>query len=262
MNLKIITIACLLAISAITLCQEQSEINLTDAKGLKQGHWIKKYPDGNVMYEGYFHDDHPAGEFKRYYEDKTLKSVLVYSNDGKEAAATIWHPNGFISSKGKYVNQLKEGKWQFFSSLTEGYLICEEIYSKNLKNGPSLKFYRDSTAAEKVIYSNDIKQGEWLQYYSNGTVCLRSNYLDDKINGPFEVWFENGTLEISGQYKNDTKDGIWHIYNKDGSVRYKVEYHLGVTKDRQMDIDESEYLDSLEKNKGKISDPEKSGIMR
>ena len=36
----------------------------------------------------------------------------------------------------------------------------------------------------------------------------------------------------------------------------------GVTKDRQMDIDESDFLDSLEKNKGKIADPEKTGVIR
>jgi hypothetical protein len=45
-------------------------------------------------------------------------------------------------------------------------------------------------------------------------------------------------------------------------LKYKIEYQEGVTQDNQMDIDESDYLDSLEKNKGKIADPEKSGIIR
>ena len=92
------------------------------------------------MYDGFFKDDHPVGEFKRYYEDNTLKSLLVYSEDGKEAIASIYHPNGYISSKGKYINQMKEGKWQFFSISTDGYLISEENYSKNLKNGLLLNF--------------------------------------------------------------------------------------------------------------------------
>ena len=262
MILKIVTIASLLTISAVSLCQTQTEINITDPKGLKQGHWIKKYPNGSVMYDGVFKDDHPVGEFKRYNENKTLKSVLIYSSDGKEATATIYHPNGYISSKGKYINQLKEGKWQFFSSYTEGYLICEEIYLKNLKNGLSIKFYPDSTVAERITYVNDVKQGDWMQYYPNGSICLRSKYLNGKINGLYEVWFENGSIEISGQYKNNIRDGLWQIFNKDKSVKYKLEYLLGETKDRQMDIDESEYLDSLEKNKGKIADPEKSGIIR
>jgi antitoxin component YwqK of YwqJK toxin-antitoxin module len=262
MNLKIIAIAFLLAISAMAACQPEAEINKTDQQGRKQGHWIKKYPNQSVMYDGIFKDDHPIGEFKRFYEDKKLKSVLNYNDDGTEATAIIYHPNGYVSSKGKYVNQLKEGKWQFFSMDLDGYLICEEIYSKNLRNGPSLKFYPDGKLSETLNYVNDIKDGEWIQYYANGSQCLKSIYVKGKINGKFEVWFENGKIEFSGHYKNDLKEGLWYIYKKDGTLKYKIEYQAGYTKDRQMDIDESDFLDSLELNKGKIADPEKTGVIR
>lgn len=262
MNLKLITIALFLAISTMAVCQTDAALNITDLKGMKQGHWIKKYPNGSVMYEGVFKDDHPIGEFKRYFENATLKSQLIYSPDGKEAEATMYHPNGNIASKGKYISQMKEGKWQFFSLMQRGYLICEELYSKNRKNGPSLKFYPDSTVADRVNYINDVKAGEWIQYYPNGIVCLKSNYLNGKINGKFEVWFENRKIEFSGQYKNDARDGKWLIYNNDGSVKYQIEYQAGFAKDRQLDINESDYLDSLEKNKGKIADPEITGIIK
>jgi antitoxin component YwqK of YwqJK toxin-antitoxin module len=261
MNLKIVTIAFLLTISAMATCQTETEINTTDQQGKKQGHWIKKYSNENVMYDGFFKDDHPVGEFRRYYENKTLKSLLIYSGDGKEVVATIYHPNSNISSEGTYINEKKEGKWKFFSAFINGYLICEELYSGNLKNGLSLKFYPDSTVAERVTYINDVRQGEWISYYPNGAICLKSNYLNGKINGKFEVWFENGRIEFSGQYKNDARDGLWHIYKDDGTIKYELEYLAGVTKNRQMDIDESDYLDFLEKNKGKIADPEKTGVI-
>jgi len=256
MILKIITITSLLYISAMAICQTETDINKTDPQKRKQGHWIKKYPNEFVMYDGFFKDDHPVGEFRRYYENKTLKSLLIYNDDGTEAIATIYHPNGYISSKGIFVNQMKEGKWQFFSAIIKDYLISEEHYSKNLKNGLSIKFYPDSTVAEKVNYINDIRQGEWIQYYPNGSICLKSNYLNGKINGKFEVWFENGSIQFSGQYKNDSRNGPWVIYNNDGTIKYKLEYLEGYTKERQLDIDESDYLDSLEKNRGKIADPE------
>lgn len=261
MKIKIITIVCILLISVTAICQPVTEINKTDLQGRKQGHWIKKYPDQSIMYDGFFKDNHPTGEFKRYDENQTLKSVLVFNNEGTEALATIYHPNGYIASKGEYINQQKEGKWQFFSRSISGYLICEEYYSKNKKNGLSVKFYPDSTVAERITYIDDIKQGEWIQYHRNGAVSLKSNYLDGKINGRFEVWFDNGQIEFSGQYKDDTRDGLWYIYKKDGALKYKLEYVSGVTNDRQMDIDESDYLDSLEKNKGKTPDPEKNGII-
>jgi antitoxin component YwqK of YwqJK toxin-antitoxin module len=94
------------------------------------------------------------------------------------------------------------------------------------------------------------------------TVCLKSNYLNGLLNGKYEVWFENGNIQFSGKYKDNTRDGLWFIYTKDGILKYKLEYLYGVTKDRQLDIDESDYLDFLEKNKGKIADPEKTGIIR
>ena len=262
MNLKTLIITSLLAVSVCASSQTETKNNISDQQGKKQGHWIKKYPDGSIMYDGYFKDDHPVGEFRRYFENKSLKSVLVYSEDGKKATATIYHPNGNISSKGTYNSQMKVGKWQFFSEFTSGYLISEEYYSENLRNGSSVKFYPDSTIAEKLTYLNDIKQGEWIQYYPSGAICLKSNYLNGKINGKFEVWFENGRIAFSGQYKDDSKEGLWVIYNNDGTIKYKLEYQAGVTKDRHIDIDESDFLDSLENNRGKIADPEKTGVIR
>jgi antitoxin component YwqK of YwqJK toxin-antitoxin module len=73
------------------------------------------------------------------------------------------------------------------------------------------------------------------------------------------VRFENGIPEITGSYKNNFREGKWIIYNEDGTKRYELNYEGGVTIDRQMDIDSSEIIDNLEKNKGKIADPEKTG---
>jgi antitoxin component YwqK of YwqJK toxin-antitoxin module len=261
MNIKAITFGTLILISSLAFCQTETEINKTDQLGRKQGHWIKKYPNQSVMYDGIFKDGHPVGTFRRFDENNRLTSLLIYSDDGKEATASVYHPNGYISSKGKYINQLKEGKWQFFSIAINGHCISEEYYSKNLRNGISVKFYPDSTIAEKIAFVNDKKEGEWVQYYPGGAVSLRSSFLNDKVNGKYQIWFENGRLELSGIYKNDVRDGLWQIYNTDGTIKYTMQYDDGVTKDRQMDIDVSNYMDLLEKNKGKIADPEKTGII-
>jgi antitoxin component YwqK of YwqJK toxin-antitoxin module len=261
MNLKIIIIASLITLSSIATCQTETDLNKTDQEGKKQGHWIRRYPDKNIMYDGYFKNNHPVGEFKRYYENQAIKSLLIYNDDATVAEATLFFPNGNIASKGMYINQKKEGKWQFYSEYVRGFRISEEHFSGNLREGVSLKFYPDSTIAEKVNYTKDIRQGEWIKYYPDGKVSLKSGFLNNKFNGKFEVWFENGSIQLSGQYKNDARDGVWFIFNRNGTLKYKLEYIDGVTKDRQMDIDESDKLDSLEKNKGKIADPEKTGVI-
>ena len=259
MNFKILTVVLLVCIPHLNLMQDKKSINQTDKQGRKQGHWIKQYQNGNIMYDGFFKDDYPTGEFKRYYENTVLKSVLVFSDNSKEAKATLYYHNGFKASEGKYINQLKDGKWQFFSSVTEGLVISEEEYSNNRKQGLSVKYYPDSTVAEKLYYSSDIKNGEWLKYHPNGSLHFKTTYLNDRLNGSFEAYFDNGKPEVTGQYKNNMKDGIWIIYKVDGSIKFKTEYSSGIPKSRNIDIYETDYIDSLENIKVKIADPEKTG---
>ena len=259
MNLRIFSAVFFLLITVKMYPQTDQGLNRTDDKGFKQGHWIRKYSDNTVMYEGFFKDNQPVGEFKRYDAYGSLKSVLIYSNNGSVAEAKIYHPNGYLAATGKYIDRKKAGIWQFFSEFTEGYMVSEENYSDNMRNGNSVKLYPDGTVAEKLNFINDTAQGEWTKYYSDGSLSLRSNFSDGKINGKFEAWFDSGKLQFSGYYINDKRNGNWLIYDKDGSLKYKINYSNGVTNDRQMDIDSSDYLDSLELNKGRIPDPEKTG---
>ena len=109
------------------------------------------------------------------------------------------------------------------------------------------------------MYRNDLKHGECLKYYPDGTLTLKTIYENGKINGSFEAFHENGKPEIKGQYKNNLREGLWIIYGKDGSQRFRTNYAAGIPDNRSIDIYESEYMDSLERNKVNIADPEKTG---
>jgi len=259
MNVKILTACLLFTFLNSISAQTTEQINQSDSKGRKQGHWIRKYPNGNVMYDGIFRDDKPTGEFKRYYENSGLKSVLVFDNTGREASAVLYYQNGLPASRGKYVNQLKEGKWQYFSSTNKDVLISEAYYSGDKINGLSVKYYPDGTIAEKINYKNDVRHGEWTKYYPDGSLTMKTSYINGKLDGRFEAFFENGKPELSGQYKNDIREGLWIIYKKDGAQRFRTVYTLGIPDNREMEIYETNYLDSLEQNKPNIPDPEKTG---
>ncbi len=261
MKNKISILVLFACLSVYAFPQSDAPLNKTDGMGKKTGHWIKKYPNGKIMYDGTFRDDHPVGEFRRYDDKGNLQSVLIFSDNGSEADATMYYPGGKISSTGKYVNQQKEGTWKFFSSF-DGYLLCEENYDNNLRNGLSRKFYPDSTLAEKVNYVNGRMQGEWTQYYPNGQLSQVSHYINGKATGRFQAWYEDGKPSVTGQYNNDLRDGKWFIYKPDGSVKYEINYMNGVPATDRMELDNEKYLDSLENNKGKIADPEKTGIIK
>ena len=105
MKAGFLILICCLALGQCTLSQEKDSVNRTDNAGFKQGHWIKKYANGNIQYDGFFRDNNPYGQFKRYYDTGEIQSILNFSDDGTEADATFFHENGFTASKGKYVNQ-------------------------------------------------------------------------------------------------------------------------------------------------------------
>jgi antitoxin component YwqK of YwqJK toxin-antitoxin module len=261
MILKFILVLAIVTLPFNGFSQTADTINKTDKNGIKLGHWIKKYPNGKVQYDGYFVNNHPVGKFKRYYETDTLHSVLIYSPDGNTAEATLYHPNGLIASKGKFINQLKEGKWVFYSARIDGYIICEEEYLNNLKNGPSVKYYPDKSVAEKLIYTKDVKTGPWVQYLPGGVLCLKATYVNGQLQGKFEIFNAEGKPEFTGQYKDDLRDGKWYTYNSDGTFKNTFEYINGRVKDPEKNKKETEYLEALDKNKGKISDPEKTGTI-
>jgi antitoxin component YwqK of YwqJK toxin-antitoxin module len=241
--------------------QNPDTLNITDAKGMKQGHWIRRYADSTIMYDGYFKNNRPVGEFRRYSEDGKLKSLMIHKEGSEEVKVTFYHPNEFIAAEGVYINQKKVGKWRLYSQHTNNYLICEEFYKNDLRNGLSTKFYKDGKIAEKISYVDDVKQGEWLQYYVTGKLCIRGNYVDGKLHGAFDVLFANGLPEYIGQYSNDVRDGIWKVYKEDGSLEHEMVYKLGVLNDPELAQKETDFLDQLEKNKGKISDPEITGTI-
>ncbi|MFN8241271.1 MAG: toxin-antitoxin system YwqK family antitoxin [Bacteroidales bacterium] len=250
-----------LAITSSVYPQLADTINRTDTKGMKQGYWIKKYPNGNRQYEGYFRNDKPVGILRRYFDTDTLRSVMMHKPDGKTVETIIYHPNGYIASKGTFVNQIKEGIWEFYSSASKNHLMLSETYHDNLKDGETLKYYPSGAILEKMNYSKDIKNGSWTQYYPDGRICLKTNYVNGKLEGKFEVLYPDGKPQYTGVYRNDSRDGKWKVFNTDGSLKKEIEYVMGKAKNPELIKEETEYLDALEKNKGKIADPEKTGTI-
>ncbi len=252
-----------LILAPLCTASAQEKLNQTDENGKRQGHWIKKYPNGQIMYKGYFSGDKPEGEFKRYDEDGNLTSVLNYSTNIDTVSACFYHPNGYIAGKGKYIDQEKTGEWLYYSDYVENHLLMRCKYDENHIEGMRIKYHWNGEIAEKLEFSDGIKSGEWKQYYTDGILSLESAYINGTRNGEFRTWDTNGKPEITGQYIKDVRTGIWHFFNTDGTLRKEIKYNNGIPENRADLIkEETEYLDKLEKEGGKIKDPEITGIIR
>jgi len=227
--------------------------NLTDASGKKQGPWVKNYPNGKIMYEGTFRDDKPVGLFKRYTEEGVLLSELTYAPGKDEATAVFYYGDGIKAAEGKYVARKKEGLWRFWSATQPPYLISEEYYHNDTRHGLSVKYYADSTLAEKVAWDMGNRSGEWLQYYPDGSICLRAEFMAGKLEGPFSYYHPNGKLQYEGRYLEDRRTGDWMIFNEDGSLKQIIAYKDGVPADPKLADQETSFLDDLEKKKGRVT---------
>src|SRR5665648_690404 len=90
----------LLVIFPSTFLCAQDTINQTDKEGHKQGHWIGKYTNGSIHYEGSFTDDKPVGEWKRFHQNGKIKAQMHFFPNTDKALAELFDSKGIRYAKG------------------------------------------------------------------------------------------------------------------------------------------------------------------
>jgi antitoxin component YwqK of YwqJK toxin-antitoxin module len=205
----------------------QDTINRTGINGKKQGFWRKQDSLGHKIYEGYFKDGLPTGEFRYYYADGKLKTFSVVSQNGKLAKTVTYFPNGKKMAAGRYLNEKKDSTWQFFSE-EDGVLVSEENYQAGKKTGVSHSFFAGGKVSELITWIAGIRFGLWEQYYSDGKLRLRCAYVNDQKHGPFKTFYISGQVMMAGAYANGRMDGTWIYYDEKGKVTKKETYSNGV----------------------------------
>jgi antitoxin component YwqK of YwqJK toxin-antitoxin module len=215
--------------------------NVTDAKGLKQGYWKKPSGEaGKILYEGMFRDGMPQGVFKYYYPFDTVQAIFDFKKDGKISYAKIFHPNGKLAGKGKYINEykgteisnrLKDSVWIYYDDM--GVMISKDIYSNGKKNGVCYVYLPDGKVAEEKKFKMDVQDGPFKQYYDGKTVKGEGNYVNGKMEGKNAYYYPNGVAAAVGYYKNGMKTGPWIYKDKDGKVKEKELYIDGQLADKK-----------------------------
>ena len=92
--------------------------NQSDQWGRKQGYWRKYYPNGELLYMGFFLDDAPLGRMQRFYEDGEIKGELNFTGEAETAYATMYFRNGQRGATGKYTGQKRDSVWNYYSYYT------------------------------------------------------------------------------------------------------------------------------------------------
>ncbi len=258
---KIIFVISFFLLSFTVEAQKDTVFNQTDARNLKQGWWKKAYPDGKLMYKGFFRDNRPVGEMRRYYENGALKALLQYDSKGEYAKARLLYADGQVAASGNYFNSLKDSVWRYYSYY-DHTLTTREVYSNGKRNGPLINYYSNGNPSEKISWVNDRKNGSWEQYFADSTLKLKAAYRDNKLEGEFLVNYDTGKPYLKGGYANGLREGKWIFFNEEGATDMELTYHLGVTPDAEkLDARQQELFRMIDENKGKFEEPDEINFL-
>ncbi len=257
MKIKLLFLPVVYLLVITSLIAQNKEINKIDENGYKQGYWEKSYYNGNIKYSGYFKDNKPIGELKRYNEDGSLKVEMFYKENSNKVYSKFYYPGKAAQAEGYYNNKLKDSVWIYYS--TEGYKINEVPYIDNKKHGTEKKFYKNGNLSEVSVWNEGINDGLTIRYYDTGKVMMRILYKNGILDGEYNLYGLEENILIQGQYKNNKREGKWIYYKNNGHIKDELNYINGIAENQEeLERLENEQIEMLEKNKGKFQDPMKS----
>lgn len=237
--------------------------NYTDINGLKQGKWLKfDKAKKKKLYEGYFINNRPVGEFKRFHPNGKYSAIMFYEKKSEKIRAKFYYDTEVLSAEGIYLKEnVKDSTWNFYG--VDKALIVKETYINGKKNGISYKYFRtkDKSGApiksEEIEYKNDLRDGIWKQYFDSGKLKLETAYVKDTVDGYYTFYLDNGNFYCMGLYKKGLKEGVW-TYKDDTGKKIEIKYKKGVPINN---VELSKKLEmemkKLNENSKNLKDPEK-----
>lgn len=251
----------LLTIQSIN-AQTDTVYNQVDAKGLKQGFWKKNYPNGNLMYKGYFKDGKPVGEMHRYYNTGDLQAIMKFDKTGDYSWVVWYYDTGDTAAKGKYHGHQKDSLWTYYSYYSHA-ITTTENYTDGVKNGMEKHYYSNGQISDEIMWKNNKKDGPWNQYFEDGTTKLKASYVNNMVNGGYKLYYPGGNMYILGQYIDNMRNGKWTFFDDDGKIKYTLNYKYGKAQNEEALIrQDSVFFRKVDENMGKFQEPSLEDFMR
>ena len=236
--------------------------NQRDAVGRKQGFWEAVDSKGKLVYSGYFEDDKPVGEMKRYHPTGEVRVIMNYDRNSTKAFARFFWQNGELAAQGNYIDTKRDSVWLYYSYHAKRVSLRVE-YTAGKRNGKEQNFYPNGNISEETIWKNDLKNGAWTQYFENGQVKSTATYINDKLEGMFMVYFPNGKKRIEGAYENDAPDGEWKRYDEKAKLVSTIHYAHGIiTNMDEVEAAEQELFKKAMEQVGRIKEPTIEDMLR
>jgi antitoxin component YwqK of YwqJK toxin-antitoxin module len=188
------------------------------ANNLETGKWKYFYKNGKAEQEGVFKNGKVDGLWQWYYINGGVKREEEYF-EGREEGIYVEYDSvgevitkgtyfdgqregewfykvGDYSEKGKYIGDLKDGKWEAFYN--DGKLKYEGKFIQGNPDEEHIYYYNNGKIKEITYYVMGIAVKNWKKYDENGNLLLTITYRDNKeyrINGE-KIEFEQDDIRL------------------------------------------------------------------
>jgi antitoxin component YwqK of YwqJK toxin-antitoxin module len=228
-------------ISGNLFSQDDSDINLTDEAGRKQGSWIEKDPTYTA--KGTYTNDLKDGIWTSYFnENEMLYKVENFKSGIKQGISLEFSKRANLVSEQYFVNDLPDGVSRTYtqsglpltvknykSGNLDGIQITyyentfnkkseEASYKNGVKDGISKWYDMEGHVIAEYIYVNGSLEGEQKTFYPAGKIRSSELFQNNQNHGAAIEYFESGNIKISGQYLKGEKDGKWTEYDESGKI--------------------------------------------
>jgi antitoxin component YwqK of YwqJK toxin-antitoxin module len=256
MNFRKAFLQILLFSLTVGMYGQQQLINQLDQSGKKTGVWETYYESGKVKSHGTFKNGHPVGELKKFYPGGILQAAMNFDESGRTSYVKLFYEAGHLASEGKYIDQLKDSVWNYYSAYDKRKAVSE-TFQQGKKEGDSYKYYMGGKPSEYLEYKNDLKNGKWEQYFETGQKRLTGHFLAGMLDGSYVCYNPDSSLSITGSYKAGAMDGTWTYYNETGDREFAVEYVNGLMlPNEEMDKRIEEFSKKVKESIGNLDEVE------
>ena len=185
---------------------------------------------------------------KYKYENNTISSQGIYSNDKKHGEWKYYYETGEIKQIGYYIQGKPTGVWKWY--FISGALQKHEEYVNGKRNGLSEQYAEDGKRVVNGMFVEDKEHGYWeiqvgdiIQkgnfiygekdkiwqhiYVNSGKLRFKGAYFNTKPHGKHVYYYENGVVEREELYRNGKPVKYWNLYTSDTKLLYTIYFKRG-----------------------------------
>ncbi|HEU4471470.1 MAG TPA: tetratricopeptide repeat protein [Flavisolibacter sp.] len=160
-----------------------------------------------------------------HYSDRYLYAKGSMVNELQQGRWEFFYKNGNTTSFGEYKDGKKQGKWTYFYD--DGQLSGVDNWVNGVQQGEDLIYNRYGVLVSKANFKDGKLEGEKTRYFAIGNPSSITTYRAGKEHGKYLEYYSSGALKIDAMIADDAFDGPYLKYFENGKKEVEARYEKG-----------------------------------